>query len=71
MQLQASTMTPWRLMLPSVPQSMRCSLCLTALLLGGVARFGGYELVAFAVDVDDFDGWVVFKVLAQLGKGAL
>lgn len=51
-------------MLPSVPQSMRRSLCLTALLLGGVARFGGYELVAFAVDVDDFDGWVVFKVLA-------
>lgn len=41
-------------------------------LFGGVGEsvgvgFGGYEFVAFAVDVDDFDGWIVLEVLAEFG----
>ena len=36
-------------------------------LLLGCLNLGGYEFVALAVDVDDFNLWVILEVLAQLG----
>lgn len=40
-----------------------CVLCCCSAVIG----FRGYELIAFAMDVDDFDGRVVFEMLAELG----